>query len=108
MARGTGRGGRLLRSISLDRQREHLEGFLGSAGFGGVKTAALLVAGAKEPHADERVRCELDRYSFFDGRLSVAGRIISEAGQVIGIGIRIPGRRWTWLEPGFRPSHNPC
>jgi SAM-dependent methyltransferase len=91
----------MLRSVRVDRQRDHLSAFAAACHLGGMRIAASLLTGSGQLCEDDKVSCELDRYSYFDGVLYVAGRVASENRSVIGMGLRVPGRKWTWFEPGF-------
>jgi SAM-dependent methyltransferase len=96
-----------LGAVSLDRQRDHIRGFLKATRGSSATLAASLIKGGKRFGPDPGVECVLHRYSYFGGKLQVAGQVRSEGIAVIGMGIRVPGRKLTWLEPGFVPGPDP-
>lgn len=86
------------------RQTGHVASLLKLSRLVGLNNAAKLIKGDIDADPNSEILCDLNRYSCFGGRLYVSGRIQSDSLQVIGLGIRLPHRRWGWVEAFLEPS----
>ena len=90
---------------NLERLQQHLRGLLGTARRSTVRTALALSLARNETPVDDRIQCDLDSFSVYQGRLTVRGRIHSSGPRVVGVGVLPPDRSWGWIEPGLnRPT----
>lgn len=84
------------------RQVEHLRQQVRIAGRIGLPAAAVLLSGRRQRRAGG-LSCRLERFQTFEGVVQVAGRIESLGPEVVGVGLRLPSRRWGWVEAPVDP-----
>lgn len=98
---------RMARQVRVARLVDHLHGLSNTRRLGGTNGVLKVLRGGRAVRASPDVTCELDRFTVFDGSLQVSGRLLSEGQGVIAVGVRPPGRRWSWPEPGLSADDAP-
>lgn len=87
--------------ISLARQLQHVRAFSTTARSSGLRPAWAAATSRSELLPPDHVDCNLELFTCFRDRLSIAGRVRSTKHTVIGVGIQPDQRRHIWLEPGL-------